>query len=212
MKLDEMKIRSSNAKGTQGFDRMSEFAVEEPNKEVVVESTGMMVKIGLCCAAMALALIVRLAGVDGTQEVVATGAQSEATATDAVGTLRYVDADLIAQAKWMAPVSANDIELLRDAQMVRFTATVSDVRSCMNGIVLMVETDERFGRYVRIQGEDGLETTLYGLDTTCVTAGQTVAAEDSIGTIAPGRSLYLTVSRNGAPQDPTEYVDLSIRS
>jgi hypothetical protein len=33
---------------------------------------------------------------------------------------------------------------------------------------------------------------------------------DLLGTVSPGRSIYLKVLEKGAPQNPTEYVDLSL--
>jgi hypothetical protein len=45
-----------------------------------------------------------------------------------------------------------------------------------------------------------------------VKEGDTVASGDALGTVALGHSMYLRVYENGAPQDPTAYVDLSLRN
>jgi septal ring factor EnvC (AmiA/AmiB activator) len=50
----------------------------------------------------------------------------------------------------------------------------------------------------------------YGFDKINVAEGSDVAAGDVIGTVTPGKSMYLRVFENGAPQDPSAYVDLSL--
>lgn len=205
MKMEQMKIEYQNGEGN-GFDRLDSFTVEEPAPEPEVRGTGMFIKIGICMAALALALVVRLAGVEGSQRAEPAMQKEEAEPSLAVGALRYVNAD----GKWDAPVVCNDVELLRDDRLVRFTATDATVLACMAGEVLMVENDARFGQYVRVQGENGLETILYGFDTVSVERGQSVEARTVLGTTSVGGSIYLSVLQDGAPQDPTEFVDLAI--
>ena len=58
---------------------------------------------------------------------------------------------------------------------------------------------------MRIRSDTDCETVYYGFE-----PDSEVQAGDVLGTVAPGRSIYLKVLEKGAPQDPTEYVDLSL--
>ena len=211
MKLDEMKVQYD--KSRDGFTRESEFAVKKEKPLPKINVNGIAVKVGLCAGVLALAFIVRAFGVGAPKETVSeVSSYSDGTAqqNDAQpGKLRYVDA---AGTKWAAPVRSNDIELMREGQMLRFTAGASDVFSCMDGRVLSVGTDETLGDYVRVQSPSDCEAIYYGFDTIAVKEGDSLKAGDALGTIALGRSLYLRVLEQGAPQDPSAYVDLSIRN
>ena len=211
MKLDEMKVQYD--KSRDGFTRESSFDVKREKPLPKININGIAVKVGLCAGVLALAFIVRAFGVGAPkQQTVAevnshsdgTGEQNE---ENVPGKLRYVEASA---SKWAAPVRSTDIELMREGQMLRFTAGASDVLSCMDGRVLSVGTDETLGDYVRVQSESDCEAFYYGFETVAVKEGDTVKAGDALGTVAPGRSLYLKVLQNGAPQDPTAYVDLSL--
>lgn len=207
MKLDEMKVQYDRAR--DGFTRESAFAVKN-EKLPKVDVSGIAIKVGLCVGVLALAFIVRAFGVGApkaqTAEVssVSDGTESEQTQP---GKLKYVDAT---GSKWTAPVRANDIELMLDGSLLRFTAGENTVASCMDGSVLAVGVDERYGNYVRVQSAEDVEAVYYGLESVSVAEGGTVLAGDVLGTVALGRSLYLRVFEKGAPQDPSAYVDLSL--
>lgn len=208
MKLDEMKVQYD--KSRDGFTRESVFTVKTEKQAPKVDASGIAVKVGLCVGVLALAFIVRAFGVGAPKTEVAevsTHAESEQTGEEQPGKLKYVDAT---GTKWAAPVRANDIELLREGQLLRFTAGASDVYSCMDGRVLSVGTDETLGSYVRVQTEDDCEAFYYGLDVVSVQENDTVSAGEAIGTVGVGTSLYLRVLQSGEPQDPTAYVDLSL--
>jgi biotin carboxyl carrier protein len=210
MKLDEMKVQYD--KSRDGFTKESAFAVKPEEKLPKVDVSGIAVKVGLCAGVLALAFIVRAFGVGAPKAQTAetsTHAENsgETTADDQPGKLKYVDTT---GAKWTAPVRSNDIELVRDGQLLRFTAGASDVYACMAGKVLSVASDDALGTYVRVQSESDCETFYYGFDTVRVNEGDAVKAGDALGTVPVGRSLYLRVLEKGAPQDPTAYVDLSL--
>ena len=209
MKLDEMKVQYD--KSRDGFTKESAFEVKKEKPLPRVDVSGIAVKVGLCAGVLALAFIVRAFGVGAPKTQVAEASTHTETSGDTTeeqpGKLKYVDAT---GTKWAAPVISNDIELLRDGQLLRFTAGASDVFACMEGKVLSVGTDEALGNYVRIQSEDDCETLYYGFDAIKVSENDAVRSGDAIGTVAVGRSLYLRVLEKGAPQDPTEYVDLSL--
>lgn len=209
MKLDEMKVQYD--KGRDGFTKESSFEVKSEKPIPKVDVSGIAVKVGLCLGVLALAFIIRAFGVGAPKatpiEASTHSENTDETAEEQPGKLKYVDAT---GTKWAAPVRANDIELLREGQLLRFTAGASDVFSCMEGKVLSVGTDETLGQFVRVQSEDDCEAFYYGLDTISVNENDTVKAGDAIGTISVGRSLFLRVLMGGAPQDPTAYVDLSL--
>ena len=45
-----------------------------------------------------------------------------------------------------------------------------------------------------------------------VSEGASVQSGDVIGTVSAGRSMFLKVYVNGAPQDPTQFVDLGLQN
>ena len=214
MKLDEMKVQYD--KSRDGFTQESTFTVRSEEKGVRTDASGMVIKIGLCAAVLILAFIIRAIGV-GQQKnaVVAASASSDGTSSasgqndERIGALHYVDGGTAA--KWTAPVLSNDIELLRDGQLLRFTATNDTVVACMSGKVLSVSEDPSLGKSVRIQSDADVETLYFGFAEIAVTEGQEIAANDVLGTIERGRSIYLKVLEQGEPQDPTGYVDLSLQ-
>ncbi|MDO4835451.1 MAG: M23 family metallopeptidase [Clostridia bacterium] len=212
MKLDEMKVQYD--KSRDGFTRESSFEVKKEKPLPKININGIAVKVGLCAGVLALAFIVRAFGVGAPkqQSVAEVNAHSDGTGEqneDSVpGKLKYVEASA---SKWAAPVRSTDIELMREGQMLRFTAGATDVLSCMDGRVLSVGTDETFGECVRVQSETDCEAFYYGFERIAVKEGDTVKAGDTLGTVALGRSLYMKVYQSGAPQDPTAYVDLSLK-
>ncbi len=213
MKLDEMKVQYERSR--DGFSGETDFAVSGEPKHVKVDASGIVIKISLCAAVLALAIVVRAVGVGKPNDTVAqtsTHANSDPQdpEEETVGTLKYVEA--ASAGKWSAPVQSNDIELLRDGQLLRFTALSETVSACMSGRVLSVEQDEQLGSCVCIQSDTDCETIYYGFETVAVQQGSEIKAGDPLGTVAAGRSIYLRVLLKGAPQDPTEFVDLSLRN
>ena len=207
MKLDELKIEGTSQSTVR---HVSEFHVnpseEEQNK---VRVAGMTIKIGLCVAALLVAFLIRAVTKEPNQAVeVGKNLDAHAAATEEPGILRFAEANAD---KWSAPVATNDIEILRDGQLVRFTATEDVVRSCIDGTVWALEIDDRFGNYARVRSEDGTEIILYGMEQYQIQKGDVVHANDVIGTVPIGRSVYLSVLKDGIPMDPAEYVDLTIR-
>ena len=212
MKLDEMKVQYERER--DGFTRESDFTVRKEEKTLPkVDASGIAVKIGLCAAVLALAIIVRAFGFGKPAERVAeTSAHSDgnqAIETSAVGSLHYVETGT---QKWAAPVKAIDIELLLDGRLLRFTAGSGEVRACCTGKVFSIGTDEQYGNFVCVQTEDDRETVYYGLDAIAVAEGASVQAGDVLGTVPVGRSMYLRVYLNGAPQDPSQFVDLGLQN
>ena len=212
MKLDEMKVQFERER--DGFTSESDFTVRKEKKDIPkVDASGIAIKVGMCVGVLALAFIVRAFGMGKpTDRVAETSTHSgvnDAVETGSVGSLHYVEAGT---KKWAAPVKANDIELFPDGRLLRFTAVSSNVLSCTSGKVLSVGTDETYGTYVRVQTQDDCETVYYGFDTVAVTENASVKTGDVIGTVSVGRCMYFRVYVNGAPQDPTQFVDLGLNN
>ena len=213
MKLDEMKVQYD--KSRDDFSKTTDFTLQEEKKTAKPDVSGIAVKIGLCASVLILAFVVRAAGFGTAKEKVqAASANADPDTSQSntdrsqIGTLHFVDAGVMT--KWTAPVLTNDIELLRDGRLLRFTATNTDVTACMAGTVLSVGEDAQYGKTVRIQSEEDRETLYYGFSEIAVKEGDTIAAGARIGEVAVGHSIYLKVLEKGEPQDPTEYVDLSL--
>ena len=209
MKLDEMKVQYERSR--DGFTKESGFVLKAEKALPKINVNGIAIKVGLCAGVLALAFIVRAFGVGApkSQQVQEVSSYSDGAVSPQPGVLRYVDAT---DRKWAAPVRSNDIELMLEGRMLRFTAGGSTVASCMDGKVLSVGTDDTYGTFVRVQSGDDVEAFYYGFETVDVKEGDTVVSGDALGTVALGHSMYLRVYENGAPQDPTAYVDLSLRN
>lgn len=216
MKLDEMKVQYE--RNRDGFTKESAFSVQTQQKTPKTDISGIAVKIGLCAGVLILAFIVRAFGYGSTQDRAVEAnasndrsntSQQDQTDRSQIGGLQYVENGT--SAKWTAPVMTNDIELLRDGQLLRFTAVNETVRACMPGKVLSVGEDSVYGITVRIQSDSDCETIYYGFEATSVKEGDIIRANDTIGTVKIGRSIYLKVLEKGEPQDPSGYVDLSLR-
>lgn len=219
MRIENVKVCTSTDEQGGATPKRLQFSVKtqsEQNreKEVYIRTKSMMAKIGLCAAAVVLALILRLTGLEKpVVEASAQEGENESETGDTLGALHFVDApkvSTIRRQKWAAPVITNDIELLRDSQMVRFSAEVSKVSNCCKGEVSAIGEDARYGDYVRFKHDDGLETIYFGLEEISVSKGQSVALGETIGTVPIGRSIYLCILQDGAPQNPIDYVSINI--
>jgi len=214
MKLNDMQITKTSVKNDGDNSVVTTFLVApKEEKPKAVRSESMFIKMGLCFAAVLMALLVRTVG--GTKsapdaaEVATLGAAEN---EESLGALHFVDASPgnAAPGKWRAPVASGDIELMLDNRLVRFTAGHSDIRNCCPGEVLAVAEDPRLGKYVRLTHEGGLETIFYGFEQVAVRQAQTLQAGDILGNVPLGRSVYMSVLKNGAPQDPAAFVELNL--
>ena len=209
MKLDEMKVQYD--RNRDGFSSETAFEVQqEEEAKVKVNASGIAVKIGLCAAVLALAFVVRAFGVGRPDDTVAqtsTHTETGEYESEKIGSLRYVEADAT---KWKAPVLSRDVELMRDGQLLRFTANAATVCASTGGTVRDIGTDAQYGTYVRIASDNDREAVYYGLESVAVKQGDTVAAGGTIGSAAVGKSVFMKVFEKGAPQDPTAFVDLSL--
>ena len=219
MKLNDIRVTRSSTTSSEGQDERSTISFEKrekrkekPNKAVRGES--MFIKIGLCGVAVLAALLVRTLSTSAPAAMpVEVAALSETEGEESLGALHFVDASqntAIAMEKWNAPVISGDIELMLDNRMVRFTATASQVLNCCLGEVLSVAEDARLGKYVRVMHEGDVETIFYGFEEVSVKQTDIVQVQDVLGTVPLGRSVYMSVLKNGAPQDPAAFINLNL--
>ncbi len=209
MKLNTIEIHSTG----NPIQHISGFTVgEEKNRQKRnsdIWSGKNAIKLGACFFMMLAAFAIRTAANNSFDlQAVGNFQTDEAVPTDAaIGSLRYVECT----DKWKAPVEANDVELLRDSRMLRFSAAREYVNACIDGIVLAVLQDEQYGTCLQINSADNTVLTLYGLGTVTVKSNDSVSTGDIIGTVPKGRSVYLSIEKNGTTQDPAMYIDLSVQ-
>lgn len=224
MKIERIQITDSSLK--QEVDAPLahaelKAAPTETGADAPRHGESMFVKIGLCGVAVLCALAIRSVTGNTAQS---TDTQPASAQTETVGTsdeeennlgaLHFVDASqdiaLAAPQKWTAPVQSADIELLTDSGTIRFTAAGESINACAMGEVLSISEDGMLGRYVRLTHADGVETIYFGLAEVLVKQGQVVQEGEALGTVNAGRSVYVQVLKDGAPQDPQDYISLSI--
>ena len=209
MKLNTVEVHSTfgPVQHISGFTVAENKANHNRLSEVLTGKNAL--KLGVCFFMMLAAFAIRMT-TNSSLDLQAVGnfQADEAAPTDgALGSLRYVEN----RNKWTAPVQASDIELLQDSRMLRFSAAQEFVKACTDGKVLAVLQDEKYGTCIQISGTENTVLTLYGLETVAVKSFDSVNAGDLLGTIPMGRSVYLSIEKDGVAQDPTMYIDLSVQ-
>ncbi len=223
MDFSEMKVRERQ----QNAGPCGRFTVQTPERRTTVRAGSMMAKLSLCLGVLLIALVLELGGTapDKQRQVFAAEGEKrpEATAREEnLGAIYYVETkggQATAQAqearvqrvKWTPPVRSDEVTLLRDDSVVGFSALNREVSCCCQGQVFSVGEDEDWGKYVRVRSAGDIDTVYYGLEEVKVRAGETVTAGQLLGTVPVGRLVYLSVSEKGAPQDPRDYVALTVQ-
>lgn len=179
----------------------------------------MLVKIGVCAAALLLVLALELFVFPQNGSAVEAGADVPST-TDGAGTdevlgrLRFVDGGglvgvFAGYTKWSMPVDATATALLEEAQLLKIDAAAgTKVNTNAGGEVRAIGEDPTLGAYVRIHHGDDLESVYYHLTDIRVEQGQPLLLGDTLGTVAEDGLLYLRIYKTGAPQDIETYVDV----
>ncbi|MBR0081651.1 MAG: M23 family metallopeptidase [Clostridia bacterium] len=206
MNLNEIKVESVNGSRVRTVSPFTIQSSEKPRGKS--ETVRTAVQIGVCALALVGAFTLRWVSVTVPDQVVAVSAsQDTPVPSDAPGSLRFVESGT----KKASPVLTNDVEILRDLQMARFTASAETVTASVDGRVSAIGSDKKYGEYLRLRNEDGTEWVLYGFGSITVAKNDVVAAGDTLGTVPIGRAVYLAIERDGKRQDPTAYVDLTIQ-
>ena len=225
MKLDDMKVTSNERVGS-----VSGFTVQKrAHKQVDGKIFRMAGGVGVCALALIGAVTLRWQQIALQQPTAAVSAAADETLppmeatvaleepepTDMPGSLRFAEVQTTevqtgASTKWTAPVLTNDVEILRDRKLVRFSAAAESVLSCIDGKVTKTGKNDTYGTFVTIKGAD-VTIKLYGFETLAVKKNAKITEGDVLGTVPVGRSVYLSVEKNGKTVDPSDYVDLTIR-
>lgn len=218
MKLDDMKVNTFAR-----VNNVSDFSVHKTvTKRVDGKVLRMAGGVGVCALALIGAVTLRwqqIAMEEPTAVVSAVSDESlhsvavfaeEPEPTDAPGSLRFAEAETNNVSKWTAPVLTNDVELMRERKLVRFTAAAESVLSCIDGKVTKTGKNDTYGKFVTIMGSD-VTIKLYGFEELAVKKNTKITEGELLGTVPVGRSVYLSVERDGKTVDPSEYVDLTIQ-
>jgi len=93
---------------------------------------------------------------------------------------------------------------------------ISDVRAVMDGMVTEAGSSPGYGRYIKVQHEDGLVTVYANCSSITADLNDIVKKGDVIagvgGESVPGGShLHFEVWHNDAPVDPLDYVNIAFR-
>lgn len=179
----------------------------------------MLVKIGVCAAALLLVLALELFVFPRENNAVEVGADAPTTTDgagtgDVLGRLRFVDGGgligvFAGSTRWSLPVQASSAALLEDAQLLQIDAAAGEIVSASaGGEVRAVGEDPELGAYVRIHHGDDLESVYYHLSDIRVEQGQPLLLGDTLGTVPEDGRLYLRIYRTGAPQDIETYMDV----
>jgi hypothetical protein len=189
-----------------------------------------MGRLSLCLGVLLVALVLELGSrMPGGQRPVFAEEQEarpQATAREELGAIYYVEtraeptasvesADQrsmnVQRIKWAPPVRSDEVTLLREDSVVGFSALNREVTCCCGGRIFTLGEDEDWGKYVRVRSAGDIDAVYYGFEEVAVRAGQSVAAGQLLGTVPLGRRVYLGVSEKGAPQDPRDYVALTVQ-
>ena len=177
----------------------------------------LMVKIGICAAALALVFGMKALDTPATDQVVSgvrTAITDETKINEMLGKLQFVELpDALTvfsnDNKMVVPVNAPKAYVEPEAQYAIWEgAPNAKVIASAAGEVRAVGEDGVLGQYVRLSHGGDLETIYYGLETVQVEEGQPVRKQDTLGTLGKDGTLRLSVLLGGKPQPPETYLDL----
>lgn len=173
-----------------------------------VEAGSMLWKLGLCAGVCALMLLMNNHEINPTENA---DAQSEETPTqtpvEEMGKLRFVELpgliSVFSQKDQQAfPITCSKYTLLEDDTLLSIVPdSLQDVAAMEDCTVKAVGNDESKGSYVTLRAAKDKEWTLYGMQDVRVEKGQSLYAQDTIGTVQKGETVYITLRVKGRPQD-----------
>jgi len=183
------------------------------------QGVSMLVKIGVCCAAAALVLLIKIAGDKGTDPFDAlenTVATDEEGLDDRLGRLKFVQLPGIVEVfssenKALIGIECASSESLAEDTLVKLVAK-GDQSVFINAAceVKQIGEDALYGPYVVLDMGSDTALTVYGLNEVSPEEGQPLSAGDALGDIGARMALYASVKRAGRPLDPFAYLNLEI--
>jgi hypothetical protein len=181
--------------------------------------TSMLIKIGVCCAAAALVLLIKLSGENKQDPISAlenTVATDEDELDDQLGRLKFVELPGIIEVfssenKSILSLEYASSELLDEDTLLKIiSASEQSVLINIPCEVKSMGEDPLYGAYVVLDMGDDTELTVYGLNELSLEDGQPLSDGDQIGSISARMALYAMVKREGRPVDPLSYLRLDI--
>ena len=182
-----------------------------------VKSGSMVVKISICMAVLAAAILLEVFVLNNDEVVSTVSAEAsggEGEQDDVLGRLRFVAAGGVksvfsVQQRWRLPVNAREFQLLEDETLLRIACKAGAAVSVpAEGEVRAIANDETYGINVRIHHGNDLESVYYHLADVKVEVGQPLLAGDTLGSVAEGGDVYVKVLQAGSPMDPSAFLDL----
>lgn len=184
-----------------------------------VRGLSMLVKIGVCCAAAALVLFIKIAGdkrTDSFDALENTVATDENELDDQLGRLKFVQLPGIVEVfssenKGLLGFDCASSEFISEDTLIKLIAR-QDQEVLINAAceVKEIGEDALYGPYVVLNmGEDTL-LTIFGLSGVAPEEGQPLSEGDALGDIGARMALYASVRRAGRPLDPLAYLNLEI--
>ena len=181
--------------------------------------TSMLVKIGVCCAAAALVLLIKISS-ENKQDPISvlenTVATDEDELDDQLGRLKFVELPGIIEVfssenKSILSLECASSELLDEATLLKIISGTDQAliinASCK---VISKGEDPLYGAYVILDMGDDTELTVYGLNELSLEDGQPLSDGDELGNISAKMVLYALVKREGRPIDPISYLHLDV--
>jgi len=184
--------------------------------------TSMLAKIGACAAVLVLVLVMEVYLSPQEPAVMETSAgvtnTDESNSEENLGRLQFVDGGglvgvFAGRSTWHLPVSASEVNLSEEAQLLELRAEAgSEVSLSAGGEVRAIGEDTVLGDYVRIHHGNDLESIYYHLTDICVEKGQPLLLGDTLGKVGSDGLLYLRIYQTGAPQPIEDFISVSKQS
>ncbi len=179
----------------------------------------MLIKLGVCCAAAALVLLIKISTENKSDPLSAlenTVVSGEEELDEQLGRLKFVELPGIievfsSERKNIISLESASSELLEENTLLKLISR-ADQSVLINAACAVrdVGEDALLGKYVALDMGDDTEFVLYGLRELSLEKGQPLAEGDEIGKAGEKMALYAAVKVEGRPVDPLAYLRLDI--
>jgi len=196
--------------------RRVDFVPATRRKSAPVYASSMLIKLGICSAACALVLVLKLIGTPATDQAVASVKQAvteqEDDVDEVLGKLKFVELPSILSVfagddDFVVPAAYTEKNTADEGNLVLLSCKAGDSVSAIgDGVVAAVGTDENYGGFVTITHKNDVQSVCYGLSKISVEVGQPLKKLDTVGVVDENGKLYLSITVGGRPADPGEYL------
>lgn len=179
--------------------------------------TSMLVKIGVCCAAAALVLLIKISSENKQSPMTTlenTVVTNEEELDDQLGKLKFVELPGIIEVfsssdRDMIRLEIASCELIQDNTLLKLVSkedqTVFIQADC---VVKKTGNDPLYGAFAVLDMGDDTELTVYGLSEFSIEEGQPLSSGDELGGILAKMTFYASVKTAGRPVDPAAYLHM----